>query len=95
VGTQAEARLHRVGEFPTEHKAAEPIHHCDQVEKAATHRNLRNIGAPDVVGSFDRDAVQQVRVNLASDPTPGVSIVLECDDDRRIDGSVPGKRVAE
>ena len=63
---QAEAGLHRVGEFPTEHEAAEPIHHRDQVEKAATHRNVSNIGAPDVVGPLDRDAAQQVRVDLVT-----------------------------
>src|SRR4051794_27129962 len=26
--SQAETALHSVGEFPTEHEAAEPIHHC-------------------------------------------------------------------
>ena len=50
---QAEASLHRIGEFPTEHKAAEPIHHGNQVEEAAMHRNVSNIGAPDLVGPLD------------------------------------------
>ena len=57
---QAEAGFHRIGEFPTEHEAAEPVHHRDQIEKTATHRKVRNIGAPDVVGPLDRDAPQQV-----------------------------------
>src|ERR1700693_2436612 len=35
---QTEAGLHRIGEFPTEHEAAETIHHGDQVEEAAMHR---------------------------------------------------------
>src|SRR6266403_2910633 len=51
---------------PTEHVAAEPVHHGDQIEKAATHRNVRNIGAPDVVWAFDGDAAQQVRVDLVT-----------------------------
>ena len=55
---QTEASLHRIGKFPTEHEAAEPIHHRNQVEEAAMHRNVRNIGAPDVVGPFDRDTAQ-------------------------------------
>jgi hypothetical protein len=61
---QAEAGFHRVGKFPTEYEAAEPIHDGHQVEKAAMHRNVSNIGAPDVVGSFDGDAAQQVWVDL-------------------------------
>jgi len=31
----------------------------------AMHRKVRNIGAPDLVGPFDGDAAQQVRVDLA------------------------------
>ena len=52
---QTETGLHRIGEFPTEHETAEPIHHGNQVEEAAMHRNVRNIGAPDLVGPFDGD----------------------------------------
>src|SRR5450432_1322149 len=63
---QAEAGFHRIGQLPTEHVTAEPIHHCDQVEKAATHRNIRNIGAPDVIWSFDGDAAQQVRIDFVT-----------------------------
>src|SRR6516165_96549 len=37
---QTEARLPRVGKFPTEHEAAEPIHHTYQVEEATLHRNI-------------------------------------------------------
>ena len=63
---QAEAGFHRIGEFPTEHEAAEPVHHRDQIEKAATHRKVSNIGAPDVVGPLDRHAAQQVWVDLVT-----------------------------
>jgi len=61
---QAETGFHRIGEFPTEHEAAEPIHHRDQVEKPATHRKVSNIGAPDVIGPLDHHAAQQVWVDL-------------------------------
>ena len=30
------------------------------------HRNVRNIGAPDLIGSFDGNAAQQVRVDLVA-----------------------------
>jgi len=30
------------------------------------HRKVRNIGAPDLVGPFDGDAAQQVRVDLVT-----------------------------
>ena len=30
------------------------------------HRNVGNIGAPDMVGPFDGDAAQQVRVDLVT-----------------------------
>ena len=63
---QAEAGFHRVGEFPTEHETAEPIHDGDQVQKAAAHRDVSNIGALDVVRSLDRDAAQQVRIHFVT-----------------------------
>jgi hypothetical protein len=63
---QAEAGFHGVGEFPAEHEAAEQIHHCHQVEKAATQRNISNIGAPDVIGPEDFHATQQVGIDLVT-----------------------------
>jgi hypothetical protein len=54
------------GEFPTQHEAAEPIHDSDQVKEPATHRNICNIGAPDLVGPLDRQAAQQVWVDLVT-----------------------------
>src|SRR5947207_2175886 len=40
---QTEAGIYGIGEFPTEHETAEPIHDGDQIEKAAPHRNIGNI----------------------------------------------------
>ena len=68
--SQAEARLHGIGEFPTEHEAAEPIHDGHQALEAATHRKVRNIGAPDVIRPLDRNAAQQVRVDLVARRRP-------------------------
>src|ERR1700686_1254367 len=69
---EAEARLHGVGKFPTEHEAAEPIHDGYQVEKAATHWNVSNIGAPDVIGPLDRDR-RAAGMGRSDDPAPGDS----------------------
>ena len=63
---QAEAGLHGVGEFPAEHEPTEPIHDGDQIQEARPHRNIRNIGAPNLVGPLDRDAPQQVRIDLVA-----------------------------
>ena len=64
--SQTEAGLHGIGEFPTQDETAEPVHDSHQVEKAPMHRKVRNIGAPDLIGPLDRDAAQQVRVDLVS-----------------------------
>ena len=53
-------------EVPTDDEAAEPIHYGHQVEEAVMHRKVRNIGAPDLVGPFDGDDAQQVRVDLVA-----------------------------
>jgi hypothetical protein len=50
---RTEVGFHGVGQFPTQHVTAEPIHHGDQLQKAAVHRNVRDIGAPDVIRVFD------------------------------------------
>ena len=60
---QTAARFQGVGQLPTEHVAAEPIHHGDQIEEAATHWNVSNIGAPDLIGPHDGDVAQQVWVD--------------------------------
>ena len=61
---QAEGGLHGIGKLPTQHVTAEPVHHRDQVQEATLHRNIGNIGAPDLIGPLDGDAAQQVRVDL-------------------------------
>jgi hypothetical protein len=36
------------------------------IEEAAMHRNVGNIGTPDVVGPLDGDTAQQVRIDLVA-----------------------------
>ena len=63
---QAEAGFQGVRQLPTEYVAAEPVHHGDEVEEAATHWNVSNIGAPDLVGPHDGHVAQQVRVDAVA-----------------------------
>lgn len=47
-----------------QHVARGPVHHRDQVQEAAAHGNVRNIGAPHLVGAVDGQVAQQVRPDL-------------------------------
>ena len=46
----AKPRVHRIGEPPGEHFAAIPVHNRHQIQKSPPHRNIRDVGAPDMVG---------------------------------------------
>ena len=67
---RAEARVQRVRQPPGQDKAARPVHDRHQVEEAALHRDIGDVGAPDVIRPLDRQAAQQIRVN----PVLGVRI---------------------
>ena len=64
----AEACVQRVRQPPSEDVAARPVHDRHQVEEAAPHRDIGDVGAPDMVRPLDRQAPQQIRV----DPVLGV-----------------------
>jgi len=59
----AELSLHRIRQPPSQYLAARPVHDGDKVEKAASHRDVGDVGAPDLVWSFDRDIPQKVWVD--------------------------------
>jgi hypothetical protein len=61
---QAEINLHADRHAPGQHPPAEPIHHCGEIDKAASHRNIRDIHRPHLVGPLDRHTAQQVGKNL-------------------------------
>jgi hypothetical protein len=44
---------------PRQDVAAVPVHHHDQVEKAAGHRDIRNVGGPYLVRPIDPHPAQQ------------------------------------
>ena len=50
----AKIGVERVGKAPGQHRAAHPVHDYDQVDKALGHRNVGDIGAPDLIDPLDR-----------------------------------------
>jgi len=60
----AEVRLHGVAEPPAQHLAAVPVDDRDEEAEAPSEPDVRDVGAPDLVGPGDRNAPQQVRRDL-------------------------------
>src|SRR5712672_2426655 len=57
----------RVRQLPGQHRAAVPVHDRYQVEKAPGHRDVSDVGAPDLVSPGDRQAAEQVGIGLVRD----------------------------
>lgn len=57
----AEVRLHGVGEPLVQNPAAEPIHDGDQIQEPAPHRDVSDVGAPDLIWLVDRHGPQETR----------------------------------
>ena len=62
-GLDAEVRIERVGQAPGQHRAARPIHHGDQVQKAPLQGDVGDIRAPHVVRPRDRQIAEQVGID--------------------------------
>ena len=58
-----EVRRQRVRQAPRQHPAAGPVHHRKQVHEAALHRDVSDVGSPDVVRALDLQSAQQVRID--------------------------------
>ena len=43
----------RVRYPPSQHLAGEPVHDGDEIQEAAPHRQVGNVGAPDLTGAID------------------------------------------
>ena len=63
-----EACVQRVRQPPGQDISARPVHGCHQVKEAAAHRDVGDIGAPDMVRALDRQGLEQIGV----DPVLGV-----------------------
>ena len=66
----AEARIQGVRQTPSQHMPAGPVHDRRQVKKAAPHRDVGDVGAPDMVRPLDHQASEQIGV----DPVLGMRI---------------------
>ena len=55
-----EARIQRVRQPPGQDVAACPVHDRHQVEEAAAHRDVGDVGAPDVVRPLDPQALEKI-----------------------------------
>ena len=66
----AEACVQRVRQPPGQDVPTCPVHDRHQVKEAALHRDVSDVGAPDMVRPLDRQTPQQIRV----DPVLGVRI---------------------
>ena len=60
---RAEARVQRVRQPPGQDVPARPVHDRHEVKEATLHRDIGDIGAPDMVRPLDCQAPQQIRVN--------------------------------
>ena len=61
---QTEIRRERVGEPPRQHPATGPVEDRKQIHKASRHRDIGNIGGPDLIGSRDLQVAQEIGVDL-------------------------------
>ena len=62
----AEVGFQRVGDAPGQHLSGEPVHDSDQIQEALFHRQIGDVGAPDLIGPLHPQAAQQIGVGLVS-----------------------------
>ena len=61
---EAELRLQRDRQPPRQNLTAEPIHHRRQINKAAGHRDVRDVHRPNLVGPIHHKFAEQIRIDL-------------------------------
>ena len=59
--SRAEACVQRVRQTPGQDEPARPVHDRHQVKEAALHRDVGDVGAPDMVRPLDCQTPQQIR----------------------------------
>lgn len=65
-GLDAEVGFQRVRDAPGQNLPGEPVHDCDQVKEALSHRQVGNVGAPDLVGPLHPQPAQQIGIGLVA-----------------------------
>src|SRR5215475_8545895 len=59
-----EIGVHTNRQLPSQHPAAEPIHHSHQIDESLGHRDISDIRAPHLIRPFNRHSPQQVRIDF-------------------------------
>ena len=60
---QTEVGRQRVGQPPRQHPATRPVQDRKQIHEAPLHRNVGDIGRPDMIGRDDRQIAQQIGID--------------------------------
>ena len=60
---QAKARVHRDRDTVRQNTSGDPVHDDSQINESTRHRNVGDIHGPDLVGSVDRQAFEQIRID--------------------------------
>jgi hypothetical protein len=63
ISGEPEAGMHGVGKTPRQHFACRPIHNRNQIEEPTPDRNVGDVRTPDLIGTVNHHALQQVRIN--------------------------------
>ena len=64
VHADLDARIQRVGQPPSQHFAAVPVHDRHEADEAFAHRDVRDVLAPNLVRVVDVEPAQQVGEHL-------------------------------
>ena len=65
-GFDAKVRLQRDRQPPAQHPAAEPVDDGDRAGEPASHRDVGDVGCPDVVGPRNCQLAEQIGADLVS-----------------------------
>ena len=60
----AETGIHRVRQPPVHQLPAVPVHDGDQVKEPAPHRNVGDVGTPNLIGAGDNQVPDKIGINL-------------------------------
>jgi len=62
-GLDAEPGVHRVRQPPCQDMARRPVHDRNQIEEPPPHRDVGDVGAPDMIGTIHRHIPEQIGIN--------------------------------
>ena len=75
---KAEVRGQRIGEPPGQHPATRPVQNGKKIHEAPAHRNVGDIGRPDLIGACDRHVAQEIGIDPVSwMPLRGAGLAIQ------------------